>query len=77
MKNFVKAMNNLPLIVKILLALPGLDIIWNITRLIRSIIKNNVLGIVLAIILLLPGVAFMWLVDIITLCVTGNIWWID
>lgn len=77
MKNFVKAMNNLPLLVKILLALPALDIVWNITRLMRSIIKNNVLGIVLAVILLLPGVAFMWLIDIITLCFSQKIWWFD
>ena len=77
MKNFIKAMDNLPVIVKILLALPALDIIWNIVRLCKSIAKHNVLGIVLAIILILPGLAFMWLVDIITICVSGKIWWID
>ena len=77
MKNFIKAMNDLPWIVKLILCFPMLDIVWNITRLIRSIDKNNMLGIVLDIVLLVVGAPFVWLIDLICVITKGNIWWLD
>ena len=70
-------MNDLPWIVKLLLCIPMLDIVWNITRLIRSLDSKNVVGIVLAIVLLFVGVPFVWLIDLICVIVKGNIWWLD
>lgn len=77
MKSFVKAMDNLPLIVKIILALPMIDIVWVVYRLIKSISNENVLGIVLAVLLLVIGIPFLWLIDIITLIINNNVLWID
>lgn len=77
MKSFIKTMNDLPWIVKLLLCIPMLDIVWNITRLIRSLDSKNVVGIVLAIVLLFVGVPFVWLIDLICVIVKGNIWWLD
>lgn len=77
MKSLIKSIDNLPLIVKIILALPILDIVWVVYRLIRSIVHNNVLGIVLAVLLIVIGLPFLWLVDIITLLVLGKVIWID
>ncbi len=77
MKNLIKAVNDLPLIVKIILALPGLDLFWNIMRLVRSIDANNMLGIVLAVVLLIVGIPFVWIIDILCLVLKKNIWWID
>lgn len=77
MKNLIKAVNDLPLIVKIILALPGLDLFWNIMRLVRSIDANNMLGIVLAVVLLIVGIPFVWVIDILCLVLKKNIWWID
>ena len=45
MKELVAAMDKLPKLVKIILALPGLDIVWNVYRLVRSIAKKSMLGI--------------------------------
>ena len=70
-------MDNLPLIVKIILALPALDIIWNVVRLLKSVAKNNVVGIVLALILIFVGAPFMWLIDLICILLKGKIWWLD
>lgn len=70
-------MNDLPWIVKLLLCIPMLDIVWNITRLIRSLDSKNVVGIVLAIVLLFVGVPFVWFIDLICVIVKGNIWWLD
>ncbi len=77
MKSFVKAMDDLPLVVKIILALPMIDIIWVVYRLIKSISHENVLGIVLAVLLLVIGIPFLWLIDIITLIINNNVLWID
>ena len=38
--NFVKAMDNLPFILKLILALPGLDIVWGIYRLVKGVAKK-------------------------------------
>ena len=77
MKDFIKTMENLPLIVKLILALPALDIVWNIVRLLKSVAKNNVVGIVLALILIFVGAPFMWLIDLICIVLKGKIWWLD
>lgn len=77
MKNFIDAMEKLPLWLKVVLALPALDIIWVVYRLAKSIDKNNTIGIVLAIVLIVVGIPFLWLVDIITLLISNYVLWID
>ncbi len=77
MNQFVSAMDKMPKLVKILLALPALDIIWTIYRICRSADKKSVLGIVLGLIVLIVGIPFLWLIDIITLLVSNKVLWID
>ncbi|MBQ9513598.1 MAG: hypothetical protein IJR66_01265 [Clostridia bacterium] len=77
MKDFIKTMDNLPKLIKLIFALPFLDIIWNVTRLFKSIIKQNLIGIIFAIILIVPGIAFMWLVDIICVLLYDKVLWIE
>ena len=77
MKNFVEAMEKLPLWLKVVFALPALDIIWVVYRIAKSIDKNNTIGIVLAIVLIIVGIPFLWLVDIITLLISNYVLWID
>ncbi|HKL84616.1 MAG TPA: hypothetical protein VJZ48_04025 [Bacilli bacterium] len=74
---FVKAMDKLPLIVKIILAIPMLDVIWVIYRLVKSLAKNNTIGIVLAVVLLFVGIPFLWIVDMIFLVLNGKVLWVD
>lgn len=77
MKGLVKSMDNLPKLVKIILALPVIDIVWAVYRLCRSIAKKSVLGIVLAVIMLVVCPAIFWLVDIITIILTDRVLWIN
>lgn len=77
MKSIIKSFDNLPLILKIILALPVLDIVWAFYRLFRSLNKNNVLGIILAIVMIFVCPAIFWLVDIITLILMRKVLWID
>ena len=77
MKDILKTVDGLPLIAKIILAFPCLDIFWNIIRLIRSLDKNNMVGAVLAAVVLIVGVPFVWVIDLVCLILKGNIWWLD
>ncbi len=77
MEKFVKFMDDLPIIVKIILALPMIDIIWVVYRIIKSATKDSTFGIVLGIIFVIIGIPFLWLVDIITILVTGKVLWVD
>jgi hypothetical protein len=74
---FVKAMDDLPLIVKIILAIPALDIIWVIYRIVKSLAKGNMIGVILGIVLVIVGLPFLWLVDIIFIVLKGQVFWID
>ena len=77
MKSFISAMDGLPKVVKIILAIPFLDIIWMVYRLIRSLDSKNTLGIVLAIVLIIFGIPFLWLIDIICIIINNRVWWLD
>ena len=77
MKGLVKSFDELPKIVKVILALPFLDIIWAIYRLCRSIAKKSTLGIVLAILLLFLCPTVLWILDIITIALNDKVLWID
>lgn len=77
MQEYINAFDNLPLVVKIIFALPMLDILWAIYRLCKSLSKQNTVGIVLAVLMLIVCPALFWLVDIITLVFTGKVLWID
>ena len=75
MKDLVKALKNLPWIVKLILV-----IIWgvhgNLYRLFRSIAANNLVGIILSIVLLLCGGFFiLWIIDLICVILGKDIWW--
>lgn len=77
MQEYINAFDNLPLVVKIIFALPMLDVLWAIYRLCKSLSKQNTVGIVLAVLMLIVCPALFWLVDIITLAFTGKVLWID
>ena len=72
MKELIKTIDELPLLVKVILAIPALDIVWGIYRICRSLDKNNAVGIVISILLLF--VPFMWLIDIVMILMKGNVW---
>ncbi len=73
----IKAFDNLPKWLKVVLALPFLDILWNIYRLVKSIKKDSIVGIILAFLFITIGLVFMWLVDIITILLYNKVLWID
>lgn len=66
MKDFVNAINKLPILVKIILALPVLDgLVYGIYRICNKHLIAGLLWIIF-------GATIMWVVDIVTIVTTGK-----
>lgn len=66
MNELIKAIDDLPFIVKIIFCLPGIDIVWAIYRIVKGIAKNDALLIVVGIIWLVAGTTITWIWDLVT-----------
>ena len=75
MKELTKSMEKLPLIVKLILCIPLLDIVWSVWKLLKGIISGDVLKIILGILTIIPGAAIMWLLDIIWMLIYKRPFW--
>lgn len=75
LNELIKSFDNLPKIVKLILAIPALDIIWVIYRIVKSVRDNNMLGIILGVVLLFVGFPFLWLIDILCIIMKDTVWW--
>lgn len=65
MNNFVKAMDDLPWIVKIILCLPVLDIVWAVYRIVKGVSSKKVLTLVFGILWIIPGSVVCWVIDLV------------
>jgi len=74
---FLKWMDNNPKWLKIVLALPMLQILWGVYRVIKAAKAKNILFTIIGILLIIPGAGFMWLLDLITLIIMDKILWIE
>ena len=72
MKELIKAFDNLPLIIKVILAIPALDVVWAIYRIVRAVAEKDTTAIIVAIVLFF--IPIMWLIDIVMILLQGNVW---
>ena len=72
MNDLLKSVDGLPLILKVILCIPCIDIFYCICRVVQGVVKNNVLCIVLGILTVFPGAFFMWLLDLIWVLWKGH-----
>ena len=77
MKNFLKEMDNLPKLLKLILCLPALDIIWGVYRIIKGVTKESLVQLIVGILWIVPGAVFLWLVDMICLLLNDKIYFAD
>lgn len=75
MKEFCQWMNERSRLVKILFCLPIIDIIWGVYRLLGAIANKNMVHLVLAIIWILIAGFIGWILDLISILLTGHIFW--
>lgn len=72
MKQFISTLDSLDKIIKLILALPGIDIIWSIYRIVSALDKNNIPALIISVILLF--IPFMWIIDLAFIFLFGNVW---
>lgn len=65
MKDFIKAMDNLPFILKVILCIPALDIIWAVYRIVKGVTKESLIQLIVGILWIVPGAVFLWIIDIV------------
>lgn len=72
MQELIRTVNGLPLIAKVILCIPVLDIFYSICRVVQGIAKGDVLWIVLGVLTVIPGAFFIWIVDLIWVLLKGH-----
>ena len=72
MKTFIKEMDKLPKLIKLILCIPGIDIIWAIYRIVKGVVKESLVQIIVGILWIVPGAVILWLVDIICILLYGK-----
>lgn len=73
MKKFISAMDSLPRILKVILAIPCLDIVWAIYRIVKGVAYKNFITLLFGILWIIPGSVICWIVDILTLLFSNKL----
>lgn len=72
MQDLLKQVDELPLIIKVILCIPAIEIFYGVCRIANGIAKNDILWIVLAILTVFPGTFFMWFLDLVWVLAKGH-----
>ena len=75
MKGMVKWFENAPLWLKIIFALPGLDIIWAVFRIVKGAAYGKIGLIIIGILWILLGWAILWIIDIVSIVMKKHPIW--
>lgn len=76
MKDLVKFFDDLPWIVKLIFALPGLDgILWGIYRIAKGLSTNNTMLVIIGILWIVLGFAILWIIDIVSILLNKKLVW--
>ncbi len=65
MKNFIKTLDDMPWILKLIFALPVLDIVWAIYRIAKGAETKNTLMLVAGVLWIFFGCVITWLIDLV------------
>lgn len=76
MKEYIAFFDGLSKPLKVLFAIPMLDITWVIYRLLKSLDSNNTVGIILAIVMIFFA-PFLWIIDIVCILINDKVWWLE
>lgn len=69
MKELLKAVDDLPWILKVILCIPALDIVWAVYRIVDGVVHNKLANIVLGIVWIVGACTVTWVVDLIFMIV--------
>lgn len=69
MKGFVKWFDKAPVWLKIILALPVLDILWAVYRIVKGAAYGKVGLIIIGILWIILGWGVLWIIDIVSIII--------
>ena len=69
MKGMVKWFEKAPVWLKAVLALPVLDIVWAIFRVVKGVVKKDFGLVLVGILWILLGWAILWVVDLVSILI--------
>jgi len=72
MNDLITSVNGLPLIAKLLLCIPCVEIFYGICRIVNGVAKNDGVWILLAVLTVIPGAFFMWVLDLVWVLTKGH-----
>ncbi|MBD5583851.1 MAG: hypothetical protein HDQ88_02105 [Clostridia bacterium] len=72
MNELLKAVDDLPLLIKVILCIPCIEVFYGICRIVKGVTKNDLVWIVLAVLTVFPGAFFMWILDLIWVLTKGH-----
>ena len=75
MKDMVKWFENAPIWLKVIFALPGIDLVWAIFRIVKGAVKKDTFLIVIGILWVILGWAILWIIDIVTILINKHPIW--
>lgn len=73
--DMIKWFESAPVWLKVIFALPGLDIIWAIFRIVKGAVKGKIGLVVVGILWLILGWAILWIIDIVTILINKHPIW--
>lgn len=74
MKDIVKLIDGLPWIIRVILALPGIDgIAYGIYRIAKGLYKKDNTMLLVGILWLFLGFAILWIIDLFQVLFTGKV----
>jgi len=74
MREIVKLVDGLPWIIRVILALPGIDgIAYGIYRIAKGLSKKDNTMVVVGILWLVLGFAILWIIDLVQVLFTGKV----
>ena len=65
----VKWFENAPLWLKIIFALPGIDIVWAVFRIVKGVTKKDYGLVLIGVLWILLGWLALWIVDIVSIII--------
>ena len=77
MKDLISAFDKLPKIVKFILALPGLDVVWAVYRIVKGIAYKNYVTLIAGLVWLFAGWAILWIIDLVSILLKDSLFFAE
>jgi hypothetical protein len=77
MNDIVKAYDGLPWLIKIILALPGIDgIAWGLYRVFKGLSKKDNMLVLIGILWIILGIFILWIIDMVSIILYKKLVWL-